>query len=127
MRAPPFHRSYDLTEQEIDSYVIKTKDNGIDQIKVLSIKNQHVFELLSKTCKNTMSLGGHFPIVEDGVMGDEILFQSFYTSIEHLGGLIGEPDKVGDRVNYIKRNELFYLSYYAMVMLLVMANIELKK
>jgi len=108
LTAPPFHRSYDLTEEEIDSYVIKAKDNGIDQIKVLSIKNQHVFELLSETCKkHNMPLGGHFPVVEDGVMGDEILFQSFYTSIEHLGGLIGEPDKVEDRINYIKRNELF--------------------
>lgn len=108
LTAPPFHRSYDLTEQEIDSYVKKAKDSGIDQIKVLSIKNQHLFELLSETCKKyNMPLGGHFPIVEEGVMGDDILFQSFYTSIEHLGGLIGEPDKVEERINYIKKKELF--------------------
>lgn len=30
LTSPPFHRSYDLTEQEIDSYVIKAKDNEID-------------------------------------------------------------------------------------------------
>lgn len=108
LTAPPFYRSYDLTEQEVDSYVKKAKDNGIDQIKVLSIKNQHLFELLSKTCKKyNIPLGGHFPIVEDGVMGDDILFQSFYTSIEHLGGLIGQPNKVEERINYIKKNELF--------------------
>lgn len=108
LTAPPFHRSYDLTEEQVDSYVKTAKENGIDQIKVLSIKNQRLFELLSETCeKYNIPLGGHFPMVEDGVMADEILFQSFYTSIEHLGGLIGEPDKVEDRVNYIKKREIF--------------------
>ena len=117
LTAPPIHRSFDLTLEETDKYVGTAKKQGFDQIKILSIKNQSMFEMLNEKCKEyNMPLGGHIPIASEGVISDEIIFNSQYSSLEHLGGLIGQPESYLNRINYLKEKEVYVcptLQWYA--------------
>ena len=117
LTAPPIHRSFDLTLEEVEKYVGTAKKQGFDQIKILSIKNQSMFEMLNEKCKEyNMPLGGHIPIASEGVISDEIIFNSQYSSLEHLGGLIGQPESYLNRINYLKEKEVYVcptLQWYA--------------
>lgn len=117
LTAPPIHKAYDLTDEQFDNYLQNAKEYKMHQIKILNIKNQEQFQKLSDKCKQyDILLGGHFPIASEGLIDDETLFNSPYSSIEHLGGLIGENDKYADRMAYIKNKKVFIcptLQWYA--------------
>ena len=115
---PPISRSYDLTAEQIESFVKASKERGFDFIKILSIKNQDIFSQLSETCKKyNIPLGGHFPRLASGNNLEEAtFFNSNYTSIEHLGGLVGEPNLFESRIEAIKKHNIFIcptLSWYS--------------
>lgn len=115
---PPISRSYDLTAEQIESFVKATKERGFDFIKILSIKNQDIFNKLNEICvKYNIPLGGHFPRLASGNTLDEAtFFNSNYTSIEHLGGLVGEPNMFESRIEAIKKHNMFIcptLSWYS--------------
>ncbi|BCY27572.1 amidohydrolase family protein [Flavobacterium okayamense] len=115
---PPISRSYDLTQEQIEGFVKATKDRGFDFIKILSIKNQEIFKQLDETCKKyNVSLGGHFPRLASGnTIEESTFFNSNYTSIEHLGGLVGEPNLFESRIAEIKKQKIFIcptLSWYS--------------
>lgn len=118
LSSPPISRSYDLTQEQIEGFVKATKERGFDFIKILSIKNQEIFKQLDETCKkHEIALGGHFPRLASGNALDEsVFFNSNYKSIEHLGGLVGEPDFFESRLKAIKENAIFIcptLSWYS--------------
>ncbi len=117
LTAPPIHKGFDLTDEQIDTYVKNAKAYKMDQIKILNIKNPVLFRKLSDKCKEfAIPLGGHFPVAAEGIIDDKTVFDSQYSSIEHLGGLIGEKDKYADRMAYIKNKKVFIcptLQWYA--------------
>ena len=118
LSAPPISRSYDLTTAEIEGFVKATKDNNIDFIKILSIKNQDIFKELDSVCKKyEVNLGGHFPRLASGIsLNEEVFFNSNYKSIEHLGGLAGEKTNLETRIKAIKENNIYVcptLSWYS--------------
>jgi len=113
---PPIHRKLEASSTDLDTYVKKAKENGFDFIKILSIKDQATFEQLTSLCKKyAIPLGGHFPSNPKGVIiGDALIFSN-YTFMEHLGGLVGEPDVLDKRITAIKENNIFIcptLSWY---------------
>ncbi|HJS00781.1 MAG TPA: amidohydrolase family protein [Flavobacterium sp.] len=109
LSAPPISRNYDLTEQQIIEYVKAAKENGFDIIKMMSIKNEALFVKFDSVCKAyDMKIAGHFISNPKGVViQDEIIFKSNFNSIEHLGGLIGEPEKREARIQAIKENDIY--------------------
>lgn len=118
LSSPPISRSYDLTKEQIESFVKATKDRDFDFIKILSIKNQEIFKQLDETCKKyEIILGGHFPRLASGnTFKENVFFNSNYRSIEHLSGLIGEPNFLESRIKSIKDNEIYIcptLSWYS--------------
>lgn len=118
LSAPPISRSYDLTTAEIEGFVKATKDNKIDFIKILSIKNQDIFKELDSVCKKyKVNLGGHFPRLASGIsLNEDVFFNSNYKSIEHLGGLAGEKMYLEARIKAIKEKNIYVcptLSWYS--------------
>ena len=109
LSSPPISRNYDLTEQQIVDYVKGAKENGFDIIKMMSIKNEVLFTKFDSICKvYDMKIAGHFISNPKGVIiQDEVIFNSNFNSIEHLGGLIGEPEKLNDRIKAIKANDFY--------------------
>lgn len=115
---PPISRSYDLTSEQIEGFVKVSKERGFDFIKILSIKNQSIFSQLDSVCKKyDMALSGHFPRLASGnYLEESVFFNSNYNSIEHLGGLVGEPELFESRLKSIKENQIFIcptLSWYS--------------
>lgn len=108
LSAPPIARQYDLTIEQMNGYVKNAKDNNFDFIKILSIKNETIFKQLDSICKSqNISLAGHFLDNPRGIhIADEVFFNSNYTSFEHLGGLIGEPEKLDSRIKYIQDKKM---------------------
>lgn len=106
---PPITRGYDLTPEQIENFVKATKDYGFDFIKILSIKSQDIFILLDEACKkHNITLGGHFPKLASGnAINENIFFNSNYKSIEHLGGLVNEPELFDSRIENIKKNDIY--------------------
>lgn len=105
LSSPPISRSYDLTPEQIESFVKSSKENGFDLVKILSIKSQTIFSQLESVCKKyNMPIGGHFPKLASGnQLNDDVVFNSNYTSFEHLGGLAGETDAVlTKRIAFLK-------------------------
>lgn len=114
----PMHHSYKMSFEEMDSYVQNTKNYGFDLLKILSIKSTTDFKQLDSLCKKyQIPLGGHFLDNPKGVrFSDELFFNSSYTSIEHLGGLVGSPETLENRLQYIKNKEIYIcptLQWYA--------------
>jgi hypothetical protein len=102
---PPISRSYDLTVAEIEDFVKASKDRNFDLIKILSIKSQSMFKQLDSICKiYKMPIAGHFPRLASGnELNEEVIFNSNYTSFEHLGGLAGEsPEIITKRIALLK-------------------------
>ncbi len=116
---PPISRSYDLTTNQIEQFVKRAKDNGFDFIKILSIKSQPIFQQLDSVSKiHNMKIGGHYPILASGTeINEDVLFNSNYTSFEHLGGLVGvDSEKLNRRIQLLKDKNIFIcptLSWYS--------------
>lgn len=109
LSATPIHRSQDFTNEQLSQYVKHIKDSGFDFIKVLSVKNQDIFMKLDKLCKeNNIKMAGHFPSDPKGlVISDDIIFNSNLNSIEHLGGLVGDPTTFESRIRLMKDKNIF--------------------
>ena len=109
LSATPIHRSRDFTNEQLSQYVKHIKDSGFDFIKVLSVKNQDIFMKLDKLCKeNNIKMAGHFPSDPKGlVLSDDIIFNSNLNSIEHLGGLVGDPTTFENRIKLMKEKNIF--------------------
>ena len=109
LSSPPISRSYDLTEEQIVDYVKGAKQNGFDLIKMMSIKSEALFVKFDSVCKvHDMKIAGHFISNPKGiVIQDDIIFNSNFNSIQHLGGLIGEPENLTNRIKAIKENDIY--------------------
>lgn len=106
---PPIYKNHEFTTEELEQYVKATKDYGFDFIKVLSIKSPDLLSKLDSLCKKyNLNIGGHYPDNPKGVrFSDQIVFSTNFNSIEHLGGLVGEPESYENRVKNIKQNKIF--------------------
>jgi len=109
LSAPPISRNMELTSEQLETFVKAVKEQDYGFIKILSIKSQEIFKQLDDLCKKyDVALGGHFPRVAMGnSLNEEVFFNSNYKSIEHLGGLIGEPNMFESRIQAIKKNNIF--------------------
>jgi hypothetical protein len=118
LSAPPISRGQDFTLEQLDNFVKSSKEGDFKLIKILSIKSQELFKQLDSLCKKyDMPLGGHFPRLASGNnLSENVFFNSNYQSIEHLGGLVGEPDYYESRFKSIKENKIVIcptLSWYS--------------
>lgn len=106
---PPIYKNHEFTTEELEQYVKATKDYGFDFIKVLSIKSPNLLSKLDSLCKKyNLNIGGHYPDNPKGVrFSDQMVFSTNFNSIEHLGGLVGEPESYENRVKNIKQNKIF--------------------
>lgn len=106
---PPIHRSNEYSVEDLEKYVKASKDYGFDFIKILSIKSSSYLKQLDSLCKKyEVKIGGHYPDNPTGVrFSDEVVFGTNYNSIEHLGGLVGEPESYENRLKNIKQNNIF--------------------
>jgi hypothetical protein len=103
--APPISRNVDWTTAEIEEFVKASKDRNLDLIKILSIKSQSLFKQLDSICKKyKMPIAGHYPRLASGnELNEEVIFNSNYTSFEHLGGLAGESaETIARRIALLK-------------------------
>ncbi|MCD8417500.1 amidohydrolase family protein [Tenacibaculum finnmarkense genomovar finnmarkense] len=111
LSAPPTSRRHNFNNEQIKKYVENAK--AFDFIKILSIKNETLFNTLDSLCKvNSIPIGGHFP----NNISDNQLFKSNYTSFEHLAGLTGKLALLEERMQEIKKNNIFIcptLSWYS--------------
>lgn len=106
---PPIHRNHEFSVEELEKYVKATKDYGFDFIKILSVKSPDLLKQLDSLCKKyEVKIGGHYPDNPKGVrFSDDMVFGTNYNSIEHLGGLVGEPESYENRIKNIKQNNIF--------------------
>lgn len=109
LSAPPISRSLEASSAQLEEFVKAVKDNNYGFIKILSIKSQEIFTQLDSLCKKyDVPLGGHFPRLAMGnSLNEDVFFNSNYKSIEHLGGLVGEPSFFESRIQAIKKNNIF--------------------
>ena len=109
LSAPPISRSLEASTVQLEEFVKAVKENNYGFIKILSIKSQKIFTQLDSLCKKyDVPLGGHFPRLSMGnSLNEDVFFNSNYKSIEHLGGLVGEPNFFESRIQAIKRNNIF--------------------
>ena len=109
LSAPPISRNLEASTAQLEEFVKAVKDNNYGFIKILSIKNQEIFTQLDSLCKKyDVPLGGHFPRLAMGnSLNEDIFFNSNYKSIEHLGGLVGEPNLFESRIQAIKKNDIY--------------------
>ena len=106
---PPIYRNYEMSVEDLEKYVKASKDYGFDFIKILSIKSPDLLKQIDSLCKKyEMKIGGHYPDNPKGVrFSDEVVFSTNYNSFEHLGGLIGAPESLENRLKHIKQNKIF--------------------
>ena len=109
LSAPPISRNMDATTEQLETFVKAVKEHNYGFIKILSIKSHEVFSRLDSLCKKyDVPLGGHFPRVAMGnSLNEDVFFNSNYKSIEHLGGLVGEPNLFESRIQAIKKNNIY--------------------
>lgn len=109
LSAPPISRNMDATTEQLETFVKAVKEHNYGFIKILSIKSHEVFSRLDSLCKKyDVALGGHFPRVAMGnSLTEDVFFNSNYKSIEHLGGLVGEPNMFESRIQAIKKNNIY--------------------
>ena len=109
LSAPPISRNLEASTAQLEEFVKAVKDNNYGFIKILSIKNQEIFTQLDSLCKKyDVPLGGHFPRLAMGnSLNEDVFFNSNYKSIEHLGGLVGEPNLFESRIQAIKKNNIY--------------------
>jgi hypothetical protein len=117
---PPISRGHDLSITEIEEFVKAAKDRNLDLIKILSIKSQPMFKKLDSICKiYKIPIAGHYPRLASGnELNEEVVFNSGYTSFEHLGGLAGEsPETISRRIAILKEKKMVIcptLSWYSL-------------
>ena len=115
LSAPPITGNMDATAEIFDKFVEGAKNNDFKFIKILGLKNEIIFKRLDSICKKyDMPIAGHFPSTKASI-SDEIIFNSNYTSIEHLGGLAGEPATLMSRLSSFKMHNIILcptLSWY---------------
>ena len=114
---PPITRDQEPNIEKMNAYMQAAKNRNFSFIKVLSIKNQDMFQKLDSLCKiYKMPLGGHFPKLASGNnLNENVFFNSNYTSIEHLGGLFGTKELLTERIKNCKEKNMFIcptLSWY---------------
>ena len=109
LSAPAISRNMEATTEQLETFVKAVKEHNYGFIKILSIKNQEIFTQLDSLCKKyDVSLGGHFPRLAMGnSLNEDVFFNSNYKSIEHLGGLVGEPNLFESRIQTIKKNNIY--------------------
>lgn len=109
LSAPAISRNMEATTEQLETFVKAVKEHDYGFIKILSIKNQEIFTQLDSLCKKyDVSLGGHFPRLAMGnSLNEDVFFNSNYKSIEHLGGLVGEPNLFESRIQAIKKNNIY--------------------
>ena len=109
LSAPPISRNMEATPEQLEEFVKAVKEHNYGFIKILSVKNQEIFTQLDSLCKKyDVSLGGHFPRLAMGnSLNEDVFFNSNYKSIEHLGGLVGEPNLFECRIQAIKKNDIY--------------------
>ena len=109
LSAPPISRNLEASTAQLEEFVKAVKDNNYGFIKILSIKNQEIFTQLDSLCKKyDVPFGGHFPRLAMGnSLNEDVFFNSNYKSIEHLGGLVGEPNLFESRIQAIKKNDIY--------------------
>lgn len=109
LSAPPIYRNMELTSEQLETFVKAVKEQDYGFIKILSIKSQEIFKQLDDLCKKyDVPLGGHFPRLAMGnSLNEDVFFNSNYKSIEHLGGLVGEPNMFESRIQAIKKNNIY--------------------
>ena len=109
LSAPPISRNLEASTAQLEEFVKAVKDNNYGFIKILSIKNQEIFTQLDSLCKKyDVPFGGHFPRLAMGnSLNEDVFFNSNYKSIEHLGGLVGEPNLFESRIQAIKKNNIY--------------------
>ena len=109
LSAPPISRNMEATPEQLEEFVKAVKEHNYGFIKILSVKNQEIFTQLDSLCKKyDVSLGGHFPRLAMGnSLNEDVFFNSNYKSIEHLGGLVGEPNLFESRIQAIKKNDIY--------------------
>ena len=109
LSAPPISRNTEASVEQLEEFVKAVKESKYGFIKILSIKNQEIFTKLDDLCKKyDVPLGGHFPRLAMGnSLNEDVFFNSNYKSIEHLGGLVGEPNLFESRIQAIKKNNIY--------------------
>lgn len=109
LSTPPVYSNQDFTSSQLENLVKNVHSNGFDFIKILGVKNQTIFTELDRFCKeNKVKMAGHFPNdPTDVIIADDIIFNSNLNSIEHLGGLIGEPLTLESRIKAMKEKNVF--------------------
>ena len=109
LSAPPISRNMEATPEQLEEFVKAVKEHNYGFIKILSIKNQEIFTQLDSLCKKyDVPFGGHFPRLAMGnSLNEDVFFNSNYKSIEHLGGLVGEPNLFESRIQAIKKNDIY--------------------
>ena len=109
LSAPPISRNMEATPEQLEEFVKAVKEHNYGFIKILSVKNQEIFTQLDSLCKKyDVPLGGHFPRLAMGnSLNEDVFFNSNYKSIEHLGGLVGEPNLFESRIQAIKKNDIY--------------------
>ena len=109
LSAPPISRNTEASVEQLEEFVKAVKESNYGFIKILSIKNQEIFTKLDDLCKKyDVPLGGHFPRLAMGnSLNEDVFFNSNYKSIEHLGGLVGEPNLFESRIQAIKKNNIY--------------------
>lgn len=112
LSAPAISRNMEATTEQLETFVKAVKEHDYGFIKILSIKNQEIFTQLDSLCKKyDVPLGGHFPRLAMGnSLNEDVFFNSNYKSIEHLGGLVGEPNLFESRIQAIKKNDIYICS-----------------
>ena len=111
LSAPAISRRDDFSSEELQVFIENARD--FDFVKILSIKNETLFKALDGLCEvNDIEIGGHFP----SNLTDAQIFKSSYTSFEHLGGLTGQSEFIKNRLQEIKKKNIFIcptLSWYS--------------
>ena len=111
LSAPPISRRGDFSGDKLQEFIKNARD--FDFVKILSTKNETLFKALDSLCEvNDIKIGGHFP----SNLTDAQIFKSSYTSFEHLGGLTGQSELTKNRLQEIKKKNIFIcptLSWYS--------------
>lgn len=105
----PISKNLKFDNAKLVSFVENSKNAGFDFIKLLSINSASQFKQLDSICKaKNFKIAGHFPSNAESInLTDEDFFNSEFTSIEHLGGLINPKGKLESRIKKIKEKGIY--------------------
>ena len=111
LSAPAISSKFSFTDEQLIDYINKSKD--FDFVKILSIKDEALFAKFDSLCKlNNIKIAGHFP----SNISDNLIFNSNYSSFEHLGGLTTDEKVLENRLSLIREKRITVcptLSWYS--------------